>query len=155
MHRPSSGQMNCESDFEKAFTVTLSILIRFAPFLMIYTSSGQLKTIENQGELTESGHFLRAMLRGEEMPTNLPTPCPALTTPPPGQCSDSTDDCSETMCCNELGAKCFMSKMSELATDGFYMFSHMCLHIFSRVFASNVDLVNPFKSCLTCLDLVF
>ena len=80
MHRPSSGQMNCESDFEKAFTVTLSILIRFAPFLMIYTSSGQLKTIENQGELTESGHFLRAMLRGEEMPTNLPTPCPALTT---------------------------------------------------------------------------
>lgn len=58
-------------------------------------------------ELTESGHFLRAMLRGEEMPTNLPTPCPALTTPPPGQCSDSTDDCSETMCCNELGSKCF------------------------------------------------
>ena len=119
--------MNCESDFEKAFTVTLSILIRFAPFLMIYTSSGQLKTIENQGELTESGHFLRAMLRGEEMPTNLPTPCPALTTPPPGQCSDSTDDCSETMCCNELGAKCFTSKLSEFAN----VCNRWILHVFT------------------------
>ena len=56
------------------------------------------------------------------MPSELPTPCPALTTPPPGQCSDSTDDCSETMCCNELGAKCFTSKMSELATDGLTRF---------------------------------
>jgi len=58
-------------------------------------------------ELTKSGHFVRAMLRGEAMPSQLPEPCPALTTPPPGQCSDSTDDCSETMCCNELGAKCY------------------------------------------------
>eukprot|EP00438_Fugacium_kawagutii_P022615 Skav211579 [mRNA] locus=scaffold2913:25091:28077:+ [translate_table: standard] len=54
-------------------------------------------------ELTESGHFVRAMLRGEDMPTELPTPCPVLTTPPPGQCVDSTEDCSEKKCCNELG----------------------------------------------------
>ena len=85
------------------------------------------------------------------MPSELPTPCPALTTPPPGQCSDSTDDCSETMCCNELGAKCFTSKMSELATDGLTRFHTLC----SQVFASHVDLVNPFESCLTCLDWVF
>ena len=128
-------------------------LIHFSMFLTL-SHDGQLKTIENQGELTESGHFLRAMLRGEEMPTNLPTPCPALTTPPPGQCSDSTDDCSETMCCNELGAKCFTS---ELATDGFYMvsivFTHVLAHVFTRF--RIVDLVNPFESCFTCLNWGF
>eukprot|EP00435_Cladocopium_sp_Y103_P029412 s1141_g7.t1 len=42
-------------------------------------------------ELTESGHFVRSTLLGEPMLDPLPEPCPRLTTPPPGMCSDSTD----------------------------------------------------------------
>ena len=69
------------------------------------------------------------------------------TTTTPGQCSDPGDDCSETKCCNEADAKCFTSKLFELAAeDGFRVFLqfftdvlHMLLH------------VNPFKSRLTCL----
>ena len=59
---------------------SLSASHPFSWYILVVGSWKPLKTIENQGELTESGHFLRAMLRGEEMPTNLPTPCPALTT---------------------------------------------------------------------------
>lgn len=58
-------------------------------------------------ELTESGHFVRSTFLGEPMPDPLPEPCPRLTTPPPGMCSDSTEDCSKTRCCNELGTTCF------------------------------------------------
>ncbi|CAJ1368235.1 unnamed protein product [Effrenium voratum] len=58
-------------------------------------------------ELTESGHFVRSMLRKEEEELPLPEPCPRLTTPPPGMCVDATEDCSEKKCCNEIGHKCF------------------------------------------------
>ncbi|CAJ1447053.1 unnamed protein product [Effrenium voratum] len=58
-------------------------------------------------ELSESGHFVRSMLRKEEEELPLPEPCPRLTTPPPGMCVDATEDCSEKKCCNEIGHKCF------------------------------------------------
>eukprot|EP00933_Yihiella_yeosuensis_P080146 TRINITY_DN93559_c0_g1_i1.p1 TRINITY_DN93559_c0_g1~~TRINITY_DN93559_c0_g1_i1.p1 ORF type:complete len:516 (+),score=120.69 TRINITY_DN93559_c0_g1_i1:70-1548(+) len=58
-------------------------------------------------ELTESGAWVRSELRGEAFQGLHEPPCPQLTTPPPGMCSSSGDDCSEKGCCNELGAKCF------------------------------------------------
>ena len=58
------------------------------------------------------------------------------TTTTPGQCSDPGDDCSETKCCNEADAKCFTSKLFELAAeDGFRVFLQLFTHVFTHAFA--------------------
>jgi len=63
--------------------------------------------------LTESGAFVRALLRNEPPAPALnaaDTPaaeCPGLPKAQDGPCSDSGQDCTRTRCCNDLSLQCF------------------------------------------------
>lgn len=70
-------------------------------------------------ELTDSGIFLRASLRGETVP---PTPAPA---PTPVSCSSNTQSCKTTLCCQDSARSCYEKDASwascrEGCTPGIY-----------------------------------
>jgi len=57
--------------------------------------------------LTESGRFLRASMRGDDMgvtPTPTPVPTPA---PTPGGCAEAGDDCQSSKCCADTSLNCY------------------------------------------------
>ena len=123
--------MNCESDFEKAFTVTLSILIRFAPFLMIVGSWQPLKTkVSWQNPDTSWGQCCevrkcplicqrhvrpwRHLLQGNVQ-------IPRMTALRRCVATSWVPNVSRLSC----------PSLQMFATDGFYMFSHVFAHFFT------------------------
>lgn len=58
-------------------------------------------------QLTASGAFVRAGLRGEPAAGTAPEPCPEVPLPPQVDCSEAGEDCSSTRCCTGAGQQCF------------------------------------------------
>jgi len=55
-------------------------------------------------DLTESGRWIRASLRGDEVPSTDPV---LPTTGAPGDCSETYEDCRSTRCCNDKSLTCY------------------------------------------------